>query len=183
MVSREFPDRHRSILSKGQRPHCLLYWWTHQKRYNLTLWRMFEIQDVGRANIYPSEYILLAGIFDRPPSPHGWCQLRPDRFFISAAPPRYMCSVCVHLGWSKTVEGEAAYFHMSIPDLPRPQGELGGFPPSRQLFGHHSALFKLKRVPSLWFFSEWHNQFQYHNHIWQKCGVLCLNLTNYCDSR
>ena len=125
MVSREFPDRHRFILSKGQRPHCLLYWWTHQKRYNLTLWRMFEIQDVGRANIYPSEYILLAGIFDRPPSPHGWCQLRPDRFFISAAPPRYMCSVCVHLGWSKTVEGEAAYFHMSIPDLPRPQGARG----------------------------------------------------------
>ena len=136
MVSREFPDRLRFILSKGQRPNCLrVYWWTHQKRYNLTLWRMFEIQDVGRANIYPSEYILLAGIFDRPPpSPPSWCQLHPDRFFISAA--RAICALCVcALGvvWAKTVEGEAAHFHMSIPDLPRPQGGLGGFPPSRQL--------------------------------------------------
>ena len=153
VVSREFPDRHRFILSKGQRPHCLVYWWTHQKRYNLTLWRMFEIQDVDRANIYPSsEYILLAGIFDRPPlSPRGWCQLRPDRFFISAALALhiYMCSMCVcAIGVvAKTVEGEAAHFHMSIPDLPRPQGRLGGFPLSPQLIiGHDSALFRSART-------------------------------------
>ena len=31
---------------------------------------------------------------------------------------------------------------MSIPDLPRPQGGLGGFPHFPQLFGHHSALWK-----------------------------------------
>ena len=95
VVSREFPDRHRFILSKVQRSHCLLlYWWTHQKRYNLTLWRMFEIQDVAGANIYPSEYILLAGIFDRPPSPHGAsCALLTVSLFL---PPRHaICALCV----------------------------------------------------------------------------------------
>ena len=73
---------------------------------------MFEIQDVGRANIYPSEYILLAGIFDRTPPSGSWCQLHPDRFFISAA-ACYMCSVCVQ---PKTVEGEAAHLHNVVED-------------------------------------------------------------------
>ena len=104
---------------------------------------MFEIQDVAGANIYPSEYILLAGIFDRPPSPHGWHQLPPDRFFISAA-PRYMCSLCDVF---KTVEGEAAYFHMSIPDLPRPQGGSGAF----LLFVSFTGLFYTDLpIPKVW---------------------------------
>ena len=103
VVSREFPDRHRFILSKGQRPHCLVYWWTHQKRYNLTLWRMFEIQDVDRANIYPSsEYILLAGIFDRPLSPAAGasCALTVS-LFLPPSHSLYICAlcVCVQLGW------------------------------------------------------------------------------------
>ena len=100
VVSREFPDRYRFILSKGQRPNCLasVYWWTHQKRYNLTLWRMFEIQDVARANIYPSEYILLAGIFDRPP-PGASCTLTVSLFL----PPRSICAVCA-CTWSGRVK-------------------------------------------------------------------------------
>ena len=71
-----------------------------------------------------------------------------------------MCSMCVcAIGVvAKTVEGEAAHFHMSIPDLPRPQGRLGGFPLSRQLIiGHDSALFwkhshsvQLSRVDPTW---------------------------------
>ena len=48
---------------------------------------MFEIQDVGGANIYPLEYILLAGIFDRPPPPLRLLVPAADRFFISVCVP------------------------------------------------------------------------------------------------
>ena len=97
VASREFPDRRWFILSKGQRPRCLVYWWTHQKRYNLTgLWRIFEIQDVVGANIYPSEYILLAGIFDRP-SPPRMVPAAPCWPFLYFCRPHSMCCVCACL--------------------------------------------------------------------------------------
>ena len=92
----------------GHTAWCV-YWWTHQKRYNLTVslhWRMFEIQDVGGANIYPLEYILLAGIFDRPPPPPAapGASCWPFLYFCVCADSTLLC-VSVQpktvLGWSR----------------------------------------------------------------------------------
>ena len=39
---------------------------------------------------------------------------------------------------------------MSIPDLPRPQGGLGGFPLSRQLIIGHDSVLSLEAVDALY---------------------------------
>ena len=67
---------------------------------------MFEIQDVGGANIYPLEYILLAGIFDRPPPPPAapGASCWPFLYFCVCADSTLLC-VSVQpktvLGWSR----------------------------------------------------------------------------------
>ena len=121
---------------------------------------VYNVEDVWNSRRCPGEYISLgiypfSGYFWPPPS---WCQLHPDRFFISAA-PLYMCCVCVHMEWKgKTVEGEAAHFHMSIPDLPPcsqgPALGLSSF--SSTHFGNTCLVFQSSRR-ILWISDSAHN--------------------------
>ena len=110
MVLREFPDRPWFFLCQGSTATlpgvCIGGPIKNVIIWPSVHWRMFEIQDVGGANIYPLEYILLAGIFDRPPPPPAapGASCWPFLYFCVCAASTIVC-MCVQpktvLGWSR----------------------------------------------------------------------------------